>query len=170
MRIILLVVLEIAAVFGIPRAIYEVRAAFGIVPRSPTVRVAQLVKDALPAPSAPAKPAKAGEVEKALLLQASQLPAGRAVAKLPSSPQARRPAADTAAGKGAAPPRDDDYLPPWMRAEHAAKPDPSAAGTVRVAVAVQPARHVRNKHRNDGRAYSNNTRRSRRSSAYPWGF
>jgi hypothetical protein len=173
MRIILLVVLEIAAVFGIPRAIYEVRTALGTAP-PPAVRVVHIANDAQPPKAAPAKPAKAGEVEKALLLQASQLPPGRAVAKLPPPPQARRPAEDAPAQERAAPASDDDYLPPWMRAASAAaKHDPSQPGSVRVAVAEQkvaPARQVRNKRHSDTYGYSGRSRRSQRVSAYPWGF
>jgi hypothetical protein len=175
MRIILLVVLEFVAVFGIPWAIYEVRTVLGIAP-PPVIGVVHIANARRPAKVFHAKPVKAGDVERALLLQVSQLPTGRAVAKLPPPPpQARGIGRDTRPHETAAPAADDDYLPPWMRsASGSAKQALSEPVSVRVAVAAprtSPARQARSKWRGDTYRQANRSRRSsRRESAYPWGF
>jgi hypothetical protein len=174
MRIILLVVLEIAAVFGIPRGIYEARSALGIAPPAPAVRVAHLAKAAGTISATPTRLAKAGEVESALLFQVLPSPAGRTVAKLAPSPKVRRPVEETRANAAvASPARDDDYLPPWMRGTNAAKAVESGSSDIRVAVAVQKpqrAKHLRGRRHSERRDYAGNARHGRRSTAYPWGF
>jgi hypothetical protein len=78
MRMILLVVVEIVAVFGIARAVHEVRATLDRPQPSAALAAVPPRKERLHIPSAPAKPVRAGEVERALLLQVSRLPGGRA--------------------------------------------------------------------------------------------
>lgn len=172
MRIILLVVVEIAAIFGIARAIHEVRAALDTQPPPVVLAVARPARELRFIPSVPVKPARAGEVARALLLQVSRLPAGRAVAKLEPAPRVRHPVEGPAAHEPAAPSRDDDYLPPWERGPakeaKAASPPPAS---VRIAVAVQNGevvRPARYRHRGEGSAYSGRSRHGRRETGYPW--
>jgi hypothetical protein len=173
MRVILLVVVEIAAVFGIARAINEVRAVFDAPSPPPVVlAVARPASEARVAWRLAAKPVRAGEVERALLLQVSRLPAGRAVAKLVPVPKVRSLAWAPAPHAPPAPSRDDDYLPPWERGQAAEARAPGAPpATVRIAVAVQSGdmvRPARYRHRGEAGAYSSKSRHGRRETGYPW--
>jgi hypothetical protein len=178
MRTFLLVIFEVVALFGIPRMIHELRAALGE-KAPPVLMVANSTNERQPAPvsSPPAKAALADELEKAQLLQASLPPSARTVANLQAVPQVLIPAKESPARENAAAPRDDDYLPPWMREASGAKREasaaPSALATAHAPAAVKPpakqARHRR--HRADnGEAYAANPRRARNRRLSMLGF
>ncbi|MGO9484452.1 MAG: hypothetical protein ACLPX9_07695 [Rhodomicrobium sp.] len=189
MRAFLLFVFEIAAVFGIPRIVNEFRAAHeGKAP--PTILVVGPVKESQPvtvarpkaAAAAPKAPAAAKKPVFVRIVQVS-VPSGMAAGTLQPVPQADAPAtpakslgvsAKTAVEESAAPPREDDYLPPWMRGAAAAKPDASAAvadakPSPEARVLRHALRHKRHRRQEEmgWDSYAGNSRRNRRS-AYNW--
>lgn len=175
MRTLLLVIFEIAAVFGIPRMINELRQAFRAAP--PPVAVAAAVNPVKERPAAAvlAKRAAADEETEAKLLKDSLPPSARTVANLQAAPETPLAVKLKPPKEKPAASRNDDYLPPWMRGEGAPKreaklvpvpvptasvPKPAAARTVRRAKrTVRPARRVRHRHRRSQRTW--NTRRWR---------
>jgi hypothetical protein len=180
MRIFLLVIFEVVALFGIPRMIHELRVALGE-KAPPVLMVATSTNQRQPVPvsSPPPKAALADELEKAQLLQNSLPPSARTVAKLQEVPQVLIAAKESPARENAAAPRDDDYLPPWMRDAGGVKRDANAApsvlasANVPAAAAVKtPAKQVRHRrHRADNReAYTTNPRRTRNRRVSMLGF
>ena len=137
MRTIVLVLFEIAALFGIPRMVNEFRAAIANA-RPPVVAVSP-AEESHPVSVAATKAVLAEEVEMAQLLQVSLQPSARTVANLQPSPQAHAPAKEGAVKESAAAARDDDYLPPWMRGGSAATPVASPAASVMAPVAAKKA-------------------------------
>lgn len=177
MRAFLLFVFEIATVFGIPRIVNEFRAAQEE-KAPPTILVAGPVKESRPVTVARPKALAAKKPVFVRIVQVS-VPSGTAAGTLQPAPQADAPAkspgasAKTAAEESAAPVREDDYLPPWMRGA-AAKPDASpAAADAKPSPAAGVLRHaVRHKrHRRQEEmgwdSYAGYPRRNRRS-AYNW--
>lgn len=153
MRIFLLVIFEVVALVGIPRMIHELRAALGE-KAPPVLMVASSTNEQQPVPvsSPPAKAALTDELAKAQLLQDSLPPSARTVANLQAVPQVVIPAKENPARENAAAPRDEDYLPPWMRGADAAKreagPAPSALASVRARAAAKtpaPAKQIRHR-------------------------
>ena len=90
MRTLVLVLFEIAALFGIPRMVNEFRAAIANA-RPPVVAVSP-AEESHPVSVAATKAVLAEEVEMAQLLQVSLQPSARTVANLQPSPQAHAPA------------------------------------------------------------------------------
>jgi hypothetical protein len=158
MRIILLVVLEIAAAFAIPRAYYEARMALGF--PLPVFQRDRVAKAAPLAVVVSGKPAPATEAVQ--IFAVTELPSEGALSKQRAFREPRGPVEAVPS-----PSEDDDYLPPWMRD---GKRLANQAGAIRVAVAAQapePARKVRaSKRRGERRA----TRRSRGSRSFFLGF
>jgi hypothetical protein len=180
MRTFLLVIVEVVALFGIPRMIHELRVALGEkAPPVLTVATSTNQRQPVPVSSPPAKAALTDELKKARLLQDSLPPSARTVANLQAVPQVLIPAKESAAHENAAAPRDDDYLPPWMREAGGVKREANAAPSVLVsasapaAAAVKtPAKQVRHRrHRADNReVYTANPRRTRNRRVSMLGF
>ncbi len=170
MRIVLLVMFEIAALIGIPRMINELREAFGDTP--PPIAVVAISPKVRLTAAVPAKPVLADEAATARLLKDSLPPSARTVADLQAAPVAPIPVRVESPQENPAASRDDDYLPPWMRGGGAPKreaklapapvPFASAAGTS-AARAVRPVRHVRHKRRRSERGWETRVRHSRRA-------
>ncbi len=178
MRTFLLVIFEVVALFGIPRMIHELRVALGEkVP--PVLMVASSTNQRQPVPvsSPPAKAALADELEKAQLLQDSLPPSARTVANLQAVPQVLIPAKESPGHENAAAPRDDDYLPPWMRDAGGVKREASAApsalaGAHAPAAVKTPAKQIRHRRRraDNWEAYAANPRRVRNRRLSMLGF
>ena len=155
MRIVLLIIFEVVALVGIPRLIHELRVALGEkAPPVLMVATATNERQSVPASSPPAKAALTDELAKAQLMQDSLPPSARTVANLQAVPQVLIAAKESPARENAAAPRDDDYLPPWMRdaggAKREASPAPSAVASVHAPAAAKaqtPAKQVRHKRR-----------------------
>jgi hypothetical protein len=179
MRTFLLVIFEVVALFGIPRMIHELRVALGE-KAPPVVMAATSTNQQQHVPVSSAPPAKAAltdELEKAQLLQDSLPPSARTVANLQAVPQALIPAKESAAHENVAAPRDDDYLPPWMRdaggVKREASTAPSALASAHAPAAVKtPAKQIRHKRRRagNGDAYAANPRRARNRRLSMLGF
>jgi hypothetical protein len=137
MRTLLLVLFEIAALFGIPRMVNEFRAAMANA-RPPVVAVSS-AKESHPVSAATTKAVLVEEVAMAQLLQVSLQPSARTVANLQPPPQAHASAKEDPVKESAAAARDDDYLPPWMRGGSEATPVASQAMSVMAPVAAKKA-------------------------------
>ena len=142
MRIVLLIIFEVVALVGIPRLIHELRVALGEkAPPVLMVATATNERQSVPASSPPAKAALTDELAKAQLMQDSLPPSARTVANLQAVPQVLIAAKESPARENAAAPRDDDYLPPWMRdaggAKREASPAPSAVASVHAPAAAK---------------------------------
>ena len=155
MRIFLLIIFEVVALVGIPRLIHELRVALGE-KAPPVLMVATSTNERQPVPasSPPAKAALTDELAKAQLMQDSLPPSARTVANLQAVPQVLIAAKESPARENATAPRDDDYLPPWMRDAGAAKreasPAPSAVASVHAPATAKtqtPAKQIRHKRR-----------------------
>jgi hypothetical protein len=178
MRTFLLVIFEVVALFGIPRMIHELRAALGE-KAAPVLTVATSTNQQQPVAvsTPPAKAALTDELEKAQLLQVSLPPSARTVANLQAVPQVLIPAKEGPARENAAAPRDDDYLPPWMREASGAKREasaaPSALASAHAPVAVKTqAKQIRHRRRraDNGEAYAASPRRARNRRLSMLGF
>lgn len=172
MRIFLLVIFEVVALVGIPRLIHELRAALGE-KAPPVLMVATSTnqRQPVPASSPPAKAALTDELAKAQLMQDSLPPSARTVANLQAVPQVLIAAKESSARENATAPREDDYLPPWMRdasgAKREASPAPSAVASVRAPVTaktqtpVKQIRHRRHRAERGREAHVGTPRRAR---------
>lgn len=174
MRTFVLIMFEIAAIFGIPRIINELRTALG--ETAPPVTTAESPsRGGQPVSAVPAKGALAQEVERAQLLQGTLEPSARSVANLQPLPRAVVAAKEIPVQNNGAVARDDDYLPPWMkRAGAGAMPDESPAASVRAPVAAKKkgaaARQIDRKRRRGERGrddYAGYSRRASRAS-FSW--
>ncbi len=171
MRIPMLVLFEIAVIFGIPRAANELRAALAE-PR-PVVLAVSPVKDNGSVSAVPAKAVLAKEVETAQLQKIVLPPSARSLADLQPIPAAPVPAKESPVQEKAAISQDDDYLPPWMRGERAAKRDASLAASLQAPEARKTAgaaRQATHKRRHGGDARAGNSRRSWRAGFALAGF
>jgi hypothetical protein len=161
MRTFVLIVFEIAVLFGIPRMINELRGALG--EARPAVATVSPAKESRPASVAPAKAVLAAEAGRAQLLQVPLQASARTVAKLQPLPQALVPSTQIPA-KAAVPARDDDYLPPWMRGAAAANRDAAPAASIPAPAAAKKSaatKQAGQKRRRSDRgryAYASNSR------------
>ena len=175
MRAFVLVLFEIAVLFGIPRMVNELRAALGEAPPATAVAV-RPANESRSISIAGTKAALAKEIEKVQLLQVSLQPSARTVANLQPLPQAHVSAKESPVKEGVAAARDDDYLPPWMRGVGAAPPLASPAASVQAPVAVKKAGaakqagHKRRRSEKGLNAYANSSRHARQRSIWAMDF
>lgn len=150
MRTFCLSVFAIVAAFGIPRSVNEIRAALDEKAR-PAVEAVVPATESQPVPAMAANATPAQEPASAKLapplLEAKPGP----VVTVQPVQQAAAPAKQA---KEARLPRDDDYLPPWMRGSSQANADTETAPAAAPAVTKQARRHRRRERRWDYASYA----------------
>lgn len=154
MRTFCLSVFAIVAAFGIPRSVNEIRAALDEKVRPAVAAVVPATESQpVPAMAATATPAQEPASAKLtpLLLEAKPGP----VVTVQPVEQGAAPAKQA---KETSLPRDDDYLPPWMRGSNQANADTNPAAetapAAAPAVTKQARRHRRRERRWDYASYA----------------